>query len=44
MRVAEEKGVRVIDVQSVKPGLEDAFIHVTGLSPDVMVLEKEGKR
>lgn len=41
VKVAKEYGIRVKDIQTVKPRLEDAFIHLTGLSPDEMMAEKE---
>ena len=43
-RLAEEKGVIIQDVQTIKPSLEDAFIQLTGLTPDSMRMEKEAKR
>jgi hypothetical protein len=43
-RIAEEKGVTIQDVQTIKPSLEDAFIKLTGLTPDTMRMEKEVKR
>ena len=43
-KLAEEKGVTIIDVQTVKPSLEDAFIQLTGLTSDMMRMEKEAKR
>ncbi|EMR73206.1 daunorubicin resistance ABC transporter ATP-binding subunit [Thaumarchaeota archaeon SCGC AB-539-E09] len=44
MRLAEEKGVIIQDVHTIKPSLEDAFIQLTGLTPDSMRMEKEVKR
>jgi ABC-2 type transport system ATP-binding protein len=43
MDMAAKKGVRVKNVQTVKPHLEDAFIQLTGLTPESMRMEKEGK-
>jgi ABC-2 type transport system ATP-binding protein len=37
---AEEKGLLLEGVNSVKPSLEDAFVKIAGLSPSVMVKEK----
>jgi ABC-2 type transport system ATP-binding protein len=42
--LAEEKGIKILDVHTVKPQLEDAFIQLTGLTPESMRVEKEGKR
>jgi len=41
--LADEKGVTIQEVQTVKPRLEDAFVQLTGLTPDAMKGEKEGK-
>lgn len=43
-RLVEEKGVTILDIQTIKPSLEDAFIQLTGLTPDSMRMEKEVKR
>jgi ABC-2 type transport system ATP-binding protein len=42
--LAEEKGIKILDIHTVKPQLEDAFIQLTGLTPESMRVEKEGKR
>ncbi|MBD3206608.1 ATP-binding cassette domain-containing protein [Candidatus Bathyarchaeota archaeon] len=42
-RLAEERGITISDIQTVKPGLEDAFIQLTGLTPEAMRMEKEGR-
>ncbi len=42
--LAEEKGIKILDIHTVKPQLEDAFIQLTGLTPESMRMEKEGKR
>jgi ABC-2 type transport system ATP-binding protein len=44
IKLAEEKEITIQEVQTVKPQLEDAFIQLTGLSPESMKIEKEGKR
>jgi ABC-2 type transport system ATP-binding protein len=41
---AQEKGLGIEAVNSVKPSLEDAFIKTAGLSPSVMAAEKGGKK
>ena len=43
-KLAEEKGVLIQDVQTVKPSLDDVFIQLTGLTPDSMKMEKEAKK
>jgi len=42
-RLANDKGIGILSVNSIKPSLEDAFIKITGLSPIVMAIEKGGK-
>jgi len=42
-RLANDKGIGIQSVNSIKPSLEDAFIKITGLSPIVMAIEKGGK-
>jgi ABC-2 type transport system ATP-binding protein len=44
MEITAEKKIKIQDVQTVKPKLEDAFIQLTGLSLESMRMEKEGKR
>jgi len=43
-KLAEGKGVTIMDVQTVRPSLEDAFIQLTGLTSDSMRVEKEAKK
>lgn len=38
---AEKKRLKVTSVSTVKPTLEDAFVKLTGLRPELMTLEKE---
>jgi len=40
---ATENGTQVAAITSVKPSLEDAFVKLTGLSPQVMAVEKGGR-
>jgi ABC-2 type transport system ATP-binding protein len=40
---AQDKGMEIHSINSIKPSLEDAFIKVTGLSPVVMAVEKGGR-
>lgn len=44
LQFAKDRNVEIDAVDSIKPTLEDAFIKITGLSPIVMAMEKEGKR
>jgi len=43
LQFARDKNINIDTVDSIKPTLEDAFIKITGLSPIVMAMEKEGK-
>lgn len=38
---ARERGLEIESINTVKPSLEDAFVRITGLSPEVMRAEKE---
>jgi|GEM_PF-6019174 len=33
--------LKIVSINTLKPSLEDAFVKITGLSPEVMVIEKE---
>jgi ABC-2 type transport system ATP-binding protein len=39
-----EKNLRIMSINTLKPSLEDAFVEITGLSPEVMATEKEQVR
>ena len=41
---ARENNLRIISINTLKPSLEDAFVEITGLSPEVMATEKEQVR
>ena len=41
---ATKRELKIIEINTVKPGLEDAFVKLTGVEPEVMRLEKEGGR
>ncbi len=43
-RVVDEQGLTIQSIETMKPRLEDAFIQLTGISLDSMLVEKEGKR
>ena len=38
---ATKRKLKIIEINTVKPGLEDAFVKLTGVEPEVMRLEKE---
>lgn len=38
---AKSNGLEVASISTVRPSLEDAFVMITGLSPEVMRIEKE---
>lgn len=44
IRLASQRGIRVTDVNTLQPSLEEAFVALTGVSPDSMKIEKEGRR
>lgn len=41
LRVTSERGIRIEDVNTSRPSLEEAFVRLTGVSSNVMKLEKE---
>lgn len=42
---ASENDLRILSLNTLKPSLEDAFVKITGISPNLMASEKElGKR
>jgi ABC-2 type transport system ATP-binding protein len=41
--LAEANGQRVLAVNTLRPSLEDVFVQLTGLSSEVMLMEKGGK-
>jgi len=38
---ATKRKLKIMEINTVKPGLEDAFVKLTGVEPEVMRLEKE---
>jgi ABC-2 type transport system ATP-binding protein len=44
IRLASQRGIRVTDVNTLQPSLEEAFVALTGVSPEYMKIEKEGRR
>lgn len=43
-RLASRQGIQVTDVKTLQPSLEEAFVGLTGVSPELMIVEKEGRR
>jgi ABC-2 type transport system ATP-binding protein len=41
MRWADDHGLEVTSMNTVKPRLEDAFVKLTGMEPEMMLMEKE---
>ena len=41
--LAESGGRRVVSINTLRPTLEDVFVQLTGLSAEVMLVEKSGK-
>jgi len=44
IHLTSERGIHIEDVNTIRPSLEDAFVKLTGVSPDAMKTEKEGGR
>jgi ABC-2 type transport system ATP-binding protein len=44
MKLADDRGFTIREIQTVKPRLEDAFIKLTGLTLESMKSEKEARR
>jgi ABC-2 type transport system ATP-binding protein len=44
LQYAKDRNAEIDEVNSIKPSLEDAFIKITGLSPNIMAIEKGGGR
>jgi ABC-2 type transport system ATP-binding protein len=40
-RFADTRGLEIIEMNTVKPSLEDAFVKLTGIQSEAMLLEKE---
>lgn len=40
--LAEEHGLEIVHMNTVRPSLEDAFVKLTGVESEVMMMEKEG--
>jgi ABC-2 type transport system ATP-binding protein len=39
-----KRGIQVTSVNTLQPTLEDAFVRITGLDKEIMMMEKEGKK
>jgi ABC-2 type transport system ATP-binding protein len=44
LQYLQERGVSVTSVNTLQPTLEDAFVKITGLEREIMMIEKEGKK
>jgi hypothetical protein len=44
IQLAVEYKIRIANVNTVQPSLEDAFVKLTGVSSEAMKMEKEGGR
>jgi ABC-2 type transport system ATP-binding protein len=42
-RMVSQRGIQITDVNTYHPSLEEAFVAVTGVSPELMRIEKEGR-
>jgi ABC-2 type transport system ATP-binding protein len=42
--IASERGIEIMDVNTLRPSLEEAFVGLTGLAPEAMMVEKERGR
>ena len=42
-KYASQKGLEIVSINSVKPSLEDAFIQITGMGLEAMLVEKGGR-
>ena len=43
-RMTSQRRIQIIDVNTYHPSLEEAFVTLTGVSPELMRIEKEGRR
>jgi len=43
VKYASQKGLEIVSINSVKPSLEDAFIQITGMVLEAMLVEKGGR-
>ena len=41
VQFASKNGIRIEEVNTIKPSLENAFVKLTGLTPETMKIEKE---
>jgi hypothetical protein len=41
--MVSQRGIQITDVNTYHPSLEEAFVAVTGVSPELMRIEKEGR-
>ena len=43
-RIATRTGIMIEEIATIRPSLEEAFVNLTGVSSEVMKVEKEGRR
>ena len=41
---ARDNGLRIVSLDTLRPSLEDAFVRLTGLSPEALAAEKEARK
>jgi ABC-2 type transport system ATP-binding protein len=44
VQVTSENGIRIEEVNTIRPTLENAFVKLTGVTPETMKIEKERGR
>jgi ABC-2 type transport system ATP-binding protein len=44
LQYLQDRGISVTSVNTLQPTLEDAFVKITGLDREMMMMEKEGKK
>ena len=44
IRLSSQRGIRIEEVNTLRPSLEDAFVELTGVSTEAMSAEKENRR
>jgi ABC-2 type transport system ATP-binding protein len=42
LQYLQERGISVTSINTLQPTLEDAFVKITGLDREIMMMEKEG--
>ena len=44
IKTVSQNGLRIVEVNTISPTLEDAFVKLTGVTPETMKIEKERRR